>query len=273
MKNKIVTLLTLFMLTGVMLVGCGGTETGADNGGTNTEVGTNSEETEKVDMSIYTEGATYYKITDKENYDYSLVDGEELQDAYWEEVNQVVKIKDSLDIHNYRKEKFGFTKENIECVYYKINGDWSVIYLSTDFTEGRAFVKTDELKASMEVIGTSEGPNFNNASNDTKTDEMSEEAIEILDKIRQGVADENARKAAYLEENSIQGSYNTETLEAESPEGLELYAPVVLNIGDEEAIANMVKTITLGNNGNYTQYYLEYVDTTDTYVEFNLYLK
>lgn len=115
--------------------------------------------------------------------------------------------------------------------------------------------------------------NLETESNDATTEKMSEEAIEILEKIRQGVADENARKAAYLEENEISGSYNTETLEAESSEGLELYAPVVLNIGDEEAIANMVKTITLGNNGNYTQYYLEYVDTTDTYVEFNLYLK
>lgn len=166
MKNRFLKILVITTLTVFMLVGCGGTETGADanNGGTNTEVNVNSEtennddETSQLDLSKYKELEYGYGFLNEEDIDKTYVDGTSLTTLTWEQVNMTIKIKESINLYNPDKSMIGFSKPNIDCTYVIANEEWSFIAFGTEpatnntYPNGAAYVRTDELKAVMEVI-------------------------------------------------------------------------------------------------------------------------
>lgn len=161
MRNKLLTLLIATVLTGSFLVGCGGSETGADvnNGGTNTEANINDGVAAKIDSGKYKEYEYYYGLLNEEDRDKTYVDGTSLTTSTWEQVNMTIKIKESVNLYNPNKELVGLSKPNIDCTYILTNEEWSFVAFGTNFESndtypnGAAYIRTDELMAVAEVTG------------------------------------------------------------------------------------------------------------------------
>lgn len=191
MRNKLLTLLIATVLTGSFLVGCGGNETGADvnNGGTNTEANVNTEaesndEATQFDLSKYEETDYYYMVKDEADIDRTYVDGTEMDLTDMENFNYIaITIKDSLNMYNNEKGIVGYTKPNIECLYFAANDEWSMIAFSTEpvtsegYPNGAAIVRTDELKAAMEVIDGNDSSAIGNKDTDSVETEVTIEEM------------------------------------------------------------------------------------------------
>ena len=167
MKNRFLKLLTLFMVAGSLFVGCGSNETGTDNGAdANTDTTVNAEEDTKgddvdaqVDLDKYEETDYYYMVKDEADIDRTYVDGTEMDLSDMENFNYItITIKDSINMYNNEKGIVGYTKPNIECLYFAANDEWSMIAFGTEpvtnegYPNGAAIVKTEELKAAMEEV-------------------------------------------------------------------------------------------------------------------------
>ena len=162
MKNKMIKLIFSFILTGSLLVGCGGSEAGTENGGNaNNETNVNSETdaTAQVDLDKYEETDYYYMVKDEADIDRTYVDGTEMDLSDMENFNYItITIKDSINMYNNEKGIVGYTKPNIECLYFAANDEWSMIAFGTEpvtnegYPNGAAIVKTEELKTAMEEV-------------------------------------------------------------------------------------------------------------------------
>lgn len=268
MKNRFLKLLTLFMVVGTMLVGCGGNE--ADNGAdTNTDTTVNTEADKKddgeikeeVDLSLYTETDWYYAFTDEANRGTDLVDGEELQNFNWNYVNKYVKLKDTLDCYTHEKYNTGFLKANISVVYLQTNGEWSTIGWEEDGVFGYIFVKTAELENVMEVTGDYIPP-----VEDTEEVGMSDKAKAHFDKIRAGIAEDNkTREETKKQYPDIEFPL---LVEVDSPEGLELFGTFNDRLNSDEDVNNMIIAL---RSMDYTKFYIEYLGETEEYVNYNFY--
>ena len=280
MKNRFLKLLTLTLITGAMLVGCGGSETGAETGAnngsstsTNTEANVNTEKDTQddvaakpdVDLSLYTEFESGYAFTDEANYGAVLVDGEELQNFNWEYVNKYIKLNGNVDCYTHEKYNSGFLKSGVTVIYSQTNGDWSTVLIEVQGQQGMTFVRTAELSEVMEVIGDYTDGEMATDDN-VETDGMSDKAKAYFDKIRDGVADINANIDNLLAENP---DYRLEHLvEVDSASGLECLGTFCHFYDNEVDYDTLMETIWIMQ---YNKYYIEYLDETDNYVEFNFY--
>lgn len=277
MKNKLLTLLTLTILTGTLLVGCGGNETEADNGGsTNTEANVNSEADattdaglagrSDIDLSLYTEFETGYGITDEANYGDALVDGEELQNFNWEYVNKNIKLNDTVDYYTHEKYNAGFLKSEVEVVYCQTNGEWSTVYIEVQGQMGLAFVKTAELTDAMEVLG-----DYTPSEDGTEESGMSDRAAAFFDRLRAGIVEDNK----VLEEAKKQYPNDSNIVfleEVDSPEGLELMGTYNPSFNDMDNEYETMMAVIRTEAYTYTKYYIEYVSETKDFVTFNFYI-
>lgn len=285
MKNKLLTLLTVTLLTGSMLIGCGGNETGTDNGensgtGTNTEanvnteIGTNSDDnTAKIDPNLeYTETQIANLFANEADIDKSMVDGTEVPNTTAENVQQIVKVKAKVDLYNKSKERIGYLKDGVTIAFVNIDNEWCIIG-STDYSEIYYALATD-MTPVIEVV--------DDTNSDVESDEkdsvvMSDRAKAFFDKVRKGFADVNANNAALKAEHP-EYTY-VEIVETDSSDGLELIATLIpsLDYDEELSVNSIIANIT---EGGYSQYYFEYITEKEspdpelgTYVEFNLYAK
>lgn len=280
MKNKFLTLLVATVVAGSLLVGCGGSEAGKETGAnkdSDVSISTESNvDTEKdtqtdvsakidVDLSLYTEFENGYGITDESNYGAALVDGEELQNFEWEYVNKYIKLNDNVDYYTYEKYNAGFLKSDVVLIYSQTNGEWSTVLLNIGDVTGTGFVKTAELTECMEVLGDYiEGEML--IDDTVETDGMSAEAKVYFDKIRNGVAEINMNIDNLLAENP---EYGLEHLvEVDSASGLECLGTFCHFYDNEVDYDTLMETIWIMQ---YNKYYIEYLDETDNYVEFNFY--
>lgn len=226
MRNKLLTLLTVTMLAGSLLVGCGGNETGADvnNGGTNTEANINDGVAAKIDSGKYKEYEYYYGFLNEEDIDKTYVDGTSLTTLTWEQVNMTIKIKESVNLYNPNKELVGLSKPNIDCTYILTNEEWSFVAFGTNFESndtypnGAAYVRTDELMAVAEITGSGNVSAIGDEDTNSVETEVTEEELyafakEICDEAG-FVYDESAFSNVNLEDidnfNTLAGySYRT----------------------------------------------------------------
>ena len=288
MKNKMIKLLFLFMLTGAMLVGCGGSETGAETGAnngsstsTNTEANVDTEKDTQVDVAAkidpnleYTETQIAYLFANEEDKDLSLADGKEIEikKSSVDYPAYIVKVKDTINLYNIMKEKVGYTKTNVECEYVQFSEEWGAIG-SIDYSE-LYFVKTEEALPLIEIIEDK------NATTDDEEDNavvMSDRAKAFFDEVRKGIAEVNANNAALKAEHP-EYTY-VEIMEADSPDGLELIATLIPSL-DYDVELSVRSTIANITEGGHSQYYFEYITEKEspdpelgTYVEFKLYAK
>lgn len=279
MKNKLLTLLTLTLLTGSLLVGCGGNETEADNGGsTNTEANVNSEADATtdaglaakidIDLSLYTEYEYGYYITDEANYGAALVDGEELQNYDWEYVNKYIQLTDTVDTYSYKKYNSGFLKSDIVVVHSQTNGEWSTLGMNIGDTFGIVFVKTAELTEAMEVLGDYIP---SDEKTETEASGMSDKAAAFFDRIRAGIVEDNK----VLEEAKKQYPNDSNIVfleEVDSPEGLELMGTYNPSFNDMDNEYETMMAVIRTEAYTYTKYYIEYVSETKDFVTFNFYI-
>ena len=283
MKNKFLKLLTLTLITGAMLVGCGGNETETNNGsGTNinTEANVNTDENAdsnenltQIDPNLeYTETQIAYLFVNEADIDTSMADGTEVPNTTAENVQQIVKVKESVDLYNKGKEKLGYLKDGVTIAFVNIDNEWCIIG-STDYSEIYYALATD-MTPVIEVV--------DDTNSDVESDEkdsvvMSDRAKAFFDKVRKGFADVNANNAALKAEHP-EYTY-VEIVETDSPDGLELIATLIpsLDYDEELSVNSIIANIT---EGGYSQYYFEYITEKEspdpelgTYVEFNLYAK
>ena len=282
MKNRFLTLLTVTMLAGSILVGCGGNETGADantGSGTNVEVNEetnkdNDDVSAKIDPNIeYTETAIAFLVSNDSDVDKSMVDGTEVPDITEDVAENSVEYKVTFkkEVNLYAKDKsiVGYLKPNVVVAFAEIKDGWAIVG-STDYTE-TYFLLMSEVASVIEIT---EDPNSaivneeDDTVEDTETVGMSDKAKAFFDEVRQGIAEVNARN------EEIAKKYPTnvyvEVVEVDSPEGLELIALTAPTFDDENSVRAMVARMT---ESGYSQYYFEYLKETDTYVEFNIYAK
>lgn len=277
MKNRVLTLLTVTMLTGSLLVGCGGNETGADNGGsTNTEANVNSEADvttdaglagrSDIDLSLYTEYEYGYYITDEANYGAALVDGEELQNYDWEYVNKYIQLTDTVDTYSYKKYNSGFLKSDIVVVHSQTNGEWSTLGMNIGDTFGIVFVKTAELTDAMEVLG-----DYTPSEDGTEESGMSDRAAAFFDRLREGIDEDNK----ILEEAKKQYPNDSSIVfleEVGSSEGLELMGTFNPSFNDMDNEYETIMAVIRTDAYTYTKYCIEYVSETKDFVTFNFYI-
>lgn len=270
MKNKILTLLTVTMLTGSMLVGCGSSETGAnENTGVNTEITIDKEndsstETESSLATIqadvgYIEGEYYFGVPSEEYLDTTYVDGETLDTSSWESVGELITIQESINVFDANKNIMGYFKPGVECVYMSTNGEWSRIALGKDLVNfnGTVIVRTEDLLAVIDEEISLEGSNV-----------MSDSAKAFFDKIRAGVIEDNKTIEEYAEEHPEVPVWYLE--EANSPDGMDCIDTFYFNPEEDYEMAMDVIGQLVYNKG-YSKYYLEYLSESNGVVEFKIY--
>lgn len=172
MKNRFLKLFMITTLTVYMLVGCGGTETGEDNdAGTNTEANINSEadvnsgdDTTQIEYGVSNPDATYneteycYIVSDAAFVEEKYNDGTEFDRTNWNIVNTMIKLNAPISIYNPFKDIIGYMKTDVTLVYVSVDGEWSYLGFAEEvakdslYPNGGTYVRTDELKAVMEVI-------------------------------------------------------------------------------------------------------------------------
>ncbi len=282
MKNKMITLLTLFMLTGSMLIGCGGNEAGTDNGAdTNNETNVNSEvnvddevETGNDDTStqikygVSNPDATYnemeycYIVSDVSFVEEKYNDGTEFDITNWTPVNTIIKLNTPISIYNPFKDIMGYMKTDVTVVYVSVDGEWSYLGFAKEvandglYPNGGTYVRTDELQAVIAEVALEE---------ETQNG-MSDKAKAYFDKIRAGIAEINVNIDNILNENP---EANLEHLvEVDSASGLECLSTFNHSFDGEVDYETLMETIWLMN---YNKYYIEYLGETDNYVEFKFY--
>lgn len=91
----------------------------------------------------YVEMEPCYRVMRTEDVDTSLADGEVMDWTKWERLETTIRLKKSLDIYNEKKEKVGYTKEDIKAVYVSVEGEWS--HLAIGETGLSVYVRTEEL--------------------------------------------------------------------------------------------------------------------------------
>ena len=216
----------------------------------------------------YVESEYCYVVPGEEYLDTTYVDGEELDTSNWEEVYQIVTIKESINIFNGNKAIMGYLKSGIGCIYVSTNGEWSRVAFGTelgergDFPKGNVIVRTEDLKAVMEVADTEEGygPNV-----------MSDSVKEYFDRIREGIVEENKKREAFEKENP--GATLPPLEETASVDGLEHFETFNFRFNSEEDYMMVMDVIRqLVYNQGYTKYYIEYVSETSETVEFKFYV-
>lgn len=275
MKKNIFTLLVTSMLAGSILAGCGENEA-SNHVGISTEINVNTEVTvnKEGDSSLgaaqispdieYKETAIAFLFAKEEDIDKTLVDGSDVPNTIRENVEYTVKVNAPADLYNKGKERIGYLKEGMTIAYVQIDTEWCIIG-STDYSEIYyalavdmmpiiEFVETTEIEAEIESANV-----------------MSERAKEYFEKIRQGVADVNKEREAFAKEHP--DVPYTEIIEAGSFDGMECLGTVAGSYDNERGPEDIVDAIIYENNGNNTQYYLEYIKETENYVEFKLYVK
>lgn len=124
MKNKVIKLLTVVVLTCAMLVGCGNDIT-------------------------YNEINIGYVVANEEDMDDALVDGSEITVVSQDAKEYDIILKGEIDIYNSKKAKVGYTKTNVICCYADLGGGWSVLS-NPEYTE-IYYAKTEELLPVLEV--------------------------------------------------------------------------------------------------------------------------
>ena len=280
MKNRFLNIFMITVLTVSMLVGCGENETGINTGadsGTNTEANVDSDANKKGDTSTQIEygvsnpDATYneteycYIVSDasfvKEKYN----DGTEFDRTNWTPVNTMIKLNAPISIYNPFKDIMGYMKTEVMVVYVSVDGEWSYLGFAGEvakdglYPNGGTYVRTDELKAVMEEIVIEE--------EETESKDMSDKAKAYFDKIREAAEQVNDERVAIKEEYPEADVPNIE--EVDSKEGLECLGNFSHrlddSLGESEIMLVFLRTEV------YDKYYIEYLDETETSVEFNFY--
>lgn len=114
-------------LTVCMLVGCGGNETGEDNGaGTNTEANVNTEadvnsgdNKTQIEYGVSNPDATYneteycYIVSDAAFVEEKYNDGTEFDPTGWTPVNETIKLNEPISIYNPFKDIMGYMKTDV----------------------------------------------------------------------------------------------------------------------------------------------------------------
>lgn len=276
MKNRFLKLLTLTLITGAMLVGCGGNETETNNGsGTNinTEANVNTDENAdsnenlaQIDPNLeYTETQIAYLFVNEADIDTSMADGTEVPNTTAENVQQIVKVKESVDLYNKGKEKIGYLKDGVTIAFVNIDNEWCIIG-STDYSEIYYALATD-MTPVIEVV---EESNDTTNKNEENTDEMSDGAKAFFDKIKAGVIDDNKTIEEYGKEHPDMVMRYLE--EANSPEGMDAITVLYSKPDSEEDYATAMDVIRqVVYNQGYSKYYLEYIGESDGVIEFKIY--
>ena len=176
MKNRILKLLTLTMLIGTLLVGCGGKETSIEaNNGNSTSASTEanfSDNIAKIDKDIeYTETAIAFLIANESDIDKSMVDGTDVPNTTRENVEYMVRVNASVDLYNKGKEKIGYLKDGMTIAYVQIDNEWCIA-ASTDYTEFYYALAADIVPV-VEIVEESASETVNNGkeSSEVSTEE------------------------------------------------------------------------------------------------------
>lgn len=243
MKNKMIKLIFLFMLTGSLFVGCGGNEAGADanNGGTNTEANVDVEVDNTTDDSstqfkygVSNPDATYneteycYIVSDASFVEEKYNDGTEFDRTNWTPVNTIIKLNAPISIYNPFKDIMGYMKTDVTVVYVSVDGEWSYLGFAKEvandglYPNGGTYVRTDELQAVIAEVALEEETNN----------------------------DMSAKSEANLEH----------LVEVDSASGLECLGTFNHSFDNEADYDTLMETIWLMN---YNKYYIEYLGETD----------
>ena len=165
MKNRFLKLLTLTMLIGTLLVGCGGKETSIEaNNGNSTSASTEanfSDNIAKIDKDIeYTETAIAFLIANESDIDKSMVDGTDVPNTTRENVEYTVRVNASVDLFNKGKERIGYLKDGMTIAYVQIDNEWCIA-ASTDYTEFYYALAADIVPV-VEIVEESASETVNN---------------------------------------------------------------------------------------------------------------
>ena len=281
MKNKFLKLLTLTLITGAMLVGCGGkdatTETSTNKSssvGVNTEANGNTEEVNsdneisEIQYGVSNPDATYneteycYIVSDASFVEEKYNDGTEFDRTNWTPVNEIIQLNTPISIYNPFKDIMGYMKTDVTVVYVSVDSEWSYLGFAKEvandglYPNGGTYVRTDELQAVIAEVPLEEETNSG----------MSDKSEAYFNKIRTGIAEMNNNIDNILNENP---EANVEHLvEVDSASGLECLGTFTHSFDNEKDYETLMDTIWLMN---YNKYYIEYLDETDNSVEFKFY--